>query len=232
VDRAGSRTALGEPAPRGFQNHLVIARLEFEIPSSVWLSVFSRKHPDLSIDVNQTTPIAGNDILGEFEISGPAREWTREISRYPDVISVERLHVLPGPGWYRVRYRQPIYLAVAEKLEMQIRYPRIVVNGAFRCETIARGPEIRRLVRALRAAGCHPRIISLHGETFGPVRSLLTPVQRALFRQALDAGYFEVPRRTTLTELAKRVLRSKSSVSRTLAVVEQKIADFASRTIA
>jgi predicted DNA binding protein len=55
----------------------------------------------------------------------------------------------------------------------------------------------------------------------------LTSIQRALFRQALALGYFEVPRRITLTQLAHKVSRNKSSVSTTLATVERKLAEFA-----
>ncbi len=55
----------------------------------------------------------------------------------------------------------------------------------------------------------------------------MTAVQRAMFRQALERGYFDVPRRITLTQLARELSRSKSTVSMTLATVERKLAEAA-----
>jgi hypothetical protein len=232
LGQASPGPARGRPHSSGIQNHLATVRLRFEIPSTVWLSGFTRRHPDLYIEVHNTTRVSGKNALGEFEVYGPPRDWSPEIARFPDVRSVERLQMLPGLGRYRVRFRLPVYLAIAYELELHLRYPRGAKNGGFTCETIARPPEVRRFVSALRAAGCRPRVVSARGDPDGPPRPLLTQVQRALFRHAMATGYFEVPRRITLTALARRVSRNKSSVSRTLAVVERKFADLASRTIA
>ncbi|HTT25710.1 MAG TPA: helix-turn-helix domain-containing protein, partial [Thermoplasmata archaeon] len=52
---------------------------------------------------------------------------------------------------------------------------------------------------------------------------VLTPSQRTLLLQAVAAGYFDVPRRTSLTRLASRLAKSKSTVSEMLAIVEHKL---------
>jgi len=143
------------------------------------------------------------------------------------VIDVDRLHVLPGLGRFRVRFQEPVYLRIVHELEMHLRYPRSARNGIYRCETIARTTEIRRLVSALFAAGCRPRVVLLWREALRSLRPILTPVQRELFSEAFASGYFDVPRRITLTALARKVSRSKSSVSRALAIVERKLAESA-----
>jgi hypothetical protein len=55
-------------------------------------------------------------------------------------------------------------------------------------------------------AGCEPHLVSLRRDSLRPVQPSLAPVQRVLFRQALALGFFEVPRRITLTRLADNVL--------------------------
>ncbi len=69
------------------------------------------------------------------------------------------------------------------------------------------------------------------GTTLGPVRpgivlgpeQLLTRRQSEVFHVALTEGYWDVPRRTTLTRLALQLNMSKSSLSETLSGVERKV---------
>jgi len=226
----------GDPAAAGRQlrppNHVAILKLEFTIPPDVWYGQFTRRHPELVVKATNIISVAGDDTLGEFEIYGPPVDWTNEIARYPNVIDVESLEVLPDLGRYRVRYCQSPLIPLATRLEVLIRYPSIVKNGILECELFAGRLEIYRVVNALAKAGGEPRLLSLRPGPLRPVTQasvvVLTPVQRALFHQALTSGYYEVPRRVTLTQLAERVYRNKSSVSKTLARVERELAKFAS----
>jgi HTH DNA binding domain len=222
---------IGNRSPAAYGDRLAIIRLELEIPHGTWLSGFTRKHPDLLVEVHNTMTVNPTNTIGDFEIYGPATDWTREIAEYPDVLHVERLDVFPDLGRYRVVFRQPIYLRIARELSVLLSYPRITQAGIFTCETVARTSQVRRLVTALRDSGCRVRIVSLRRDSLRSCRPVFTPVQRDLFRQALASGYFEVPRRITLSGLAKKLSRSKSSVSETLAIVERKLAETATRAV-
>jgi len=218
------------PQPR--LDRLAIMRLEFDIPRDVWLSAFSRAHPDLLIEVHNTMTVAPKQTLGDFEIYGPKKDWTSEIARYRDVLQVTRLDVFPDLSRYRVRFSQPIYLALAHDLALLLRYPRTAQDGVFNCETVAETSQVHRLIARLRDAGCKARVVSLRRDSLRSCRPTFTPVQREIFRQALASGYFEVPRRITLTGLATKLSRSKSTVSETLAVVERKLAETVATTAA
>jgi HTH DNA binding domain len=214
-------------SPQSHPDRLAIMRLEFEIPRDVWLSAFSRAHPDLLIEVHNTMTVAPKQTLGDFEIYGPRRDWTNEVAGYPDVLDVERLEVFPDLGRYRVRFLQPIFLSLAHALSLLLSYPMTTQAGVYSCETVAQTQQVRGLITALRDAGCKARVVSLRRDSLRSCRPAFTPVQRDVFRQALASGYFEVPRRITLTGLATKLSRSKSSVSETLAVVERKLAETA-----
>jgi predicted DNA binding protein len=202
-------------------------KLELRIPPKIWYGEFTRKHPELVVEQTNTMSVGSNDTLGEYEIYGPPVDWTNEIAASSGVIEVESLDARPAYGRYQVRYRRSSLLALQTKFEVLARYPRTAKNGILECELIARRSHMRRAVEALAKAGNEPRLISLHRDSLRSVRLTLTPVQSALLRQALVLGYFEVPRGITLTQLAKKVSRSKSSVSRTLAVVERKLVETA-----
>ncbi len=86
------------------------------------------------------------------------------------------------------------------------------------------GPEIkvRRLLDAMRSKVPDLTVESVrHDSAQG--REILTPRQEELFRRAMAEGYFEVPRRVTLTELAARLGMAVSSLSEALAIIEKKL---------
>jgi hypothetical protein len=51
----------------------------------------------------------------------------------------------------------------------------------------------------------------------------LTDRQQEIFQSAKQTGYFEVPRRVSLTELAAQLAVSKGYLSRALAIVEREM---------
>ena len=216
------------PAPAAYssfgKDRIAIMRLELRMPADIWYSALTLRHPDLVVEVTSVAPVPGTNSLAEVEIYGPAVDWSSEIAGCSDVQEVHRLSLRPDLGRYSVRYRQTVIITIATELEILIRYPRTIQNGILTCETIAPVSQLRKALAVLRDLGTDPRITSLRRDVLRSVRLTLTPSQGALFRQALALGYFEVPRRISLTRLAERVTRSKSSVSEMLAVVERKLA--------
>ena len=196
--------------------------------------MFTRAHPDLRIEIRGSATLSAKHVVMEAAIFGPGEngtdtDWTQEIAEIPDVLKVDRIDVLPGLNCYRVVTHIPSFIRIAKEHGLLLRYPRIVERGAMTCETIAHRSQLQGFVTALRGMGQKARILSLRGDALRTASLTLTATQRNIFQQALAAGYFEVPRRITLTQLAHKLGRSKSSVSVELAIVERKLAENASR---
>jgi predicted DNA binding protein len=223
--RAGMHRTLRSPSDR---KRIIIMKLEARMSPRSWYSGFTRRHPDLVLEVTNAVPAADYHTLAEVEIYGPPKDWSSEIAGFPDVLEAELLSEHPNLGRYRVRYRTTQIIRLTYELEVMIRYPRTIQNGILTCETIARLSQLRQLFAGLRTLGWEPHVTSLRRDSLRSVRLAFTAPQRALFRQALALGYFEVPRRISLGRLAEKVSRSKSSVSEMLAVVERKLAHSAS----
>jgi hypothetical protein len=209
-------------------DRLAIVKIELDLRQSSWVAGFSRKHPDLLLEIHSALRLRGNQILTDIEVFGPPKDWGPEISALPGVAEVSRLAVPPEFGRYRVLYRLSSVQALVAQFEVLLQYPLTIQNGVCSAEVVDRLSRIRRLVAALRASGYDARLVSLRQESLRSRRPNLTRVQREVFNQAVASGYFHVPRQITLTQLAERLSRSKSSVSETLAVVERKLAEAAS----
>ena len=213
------------PAPH--KDRLAMVHIEIDLPEEVWLKGFTHDHPNLLVELHNILVVPNQKVLADVEIRPSGTDWKDEIATFPDVEDVVPLEVPPETGRYRVLSQESRVVSVIVELEILLRYPTRAKNGVVSFETVDQISRIRSLVATLRSRGFRPRIVSLRKEFFRSREPSMTAVQRAMFRDALESGYFDVPRRITLTQLAQKLSRSKSTVSETLAVVERKLAEAA-----
>ncbi len=84
-------------------------------------------------------------------------------------------------------------------------------------------PRVAALLTALARRRLNMKVRSLRpGGTLTP-SALLTARQDELFRRAVRSGYYEVPRRISLSQLARRAGVAVSTLSVTLAIAERKL---------
>lgn len=107
----------------------------------------------------------------------------------------------------------------------------IAHDGTLTTKTVDLTSGICRLVNVTRTTGRDARVTSLR---LAPLQSPVgarTAGQRALCRHALAVGDYDVPRLITLTSLAKKISRSRSSVSRRPAAIERKLLEVGYRSV-
>ncbi len=228
-DRANGRgTRFPPQSSEVSEDRLLVATLRVQIPDRIWLGPFSRRHPSVGLEVLGRSEIGRSHVVADIWIGGrPAGIWRREIARYSDVSHVDCLAEV-GPGsLYRVRFVGPPVIELYRQLEVPLPFPMRVQGGAIEWEVVARAPEFQRIVRFAQSIDPHLRLTWTRR---APLRShlpRLTRAQTALLKRAIAEGYFSVPRRITLVDLARAVNRSKSSVSEALARIELKLLESA-----
>jgi predicted DNA binding protein len=204
-----------------------VVRIRFEISEDLPLKEFTIAHPELEASIVATQTLPDGHAVIEFDVTSqrPA-DYTGELGHCPHVLSVTRIDPV-GP---RTRYQAlidltPSYVKVVNEFGALLRYPRLVARGKHTAEVAARTSQIRRVLQGMRQI-CSEVEVLRFGR--GPMRTCpsgLTPHQVALLHHSLSAGYFDVPRRVTLTGLARGLNRSKSSVSRALAIIERQLVE-------
>ena len=213
------RSGLGEPGS------IVVATLTYRLPDRIWVGGFSRAHPSSLIEFLAYSPLSRDLSVADCWITGrPAGVWASEISRYPDVRRVESIAEVGRGCLYRVTFRNPPVVYLYRRLRLPIPLPVWMQDGMGRWEIVARAREFRRLVEHFRrTVDPDLRIVCMHR---GPLRShlpQLSAAQRRMLSVAMAAGYYAVPRKVTLGELAGRLRRSRSALSEALASVEEKL---------
>jgi predicted DNA binding protein len=224
LEKGGSYRGPGAPVR---QDRLAVVRIRFEINQELPLSTLTRAHPELQASILASQPIRDGRTVLEIELtSSEPKDYASELSDLPGVLALSRLSP-PGPV---ARYQividlSPQYMRAVERVGALLRYPRLVHDGQHTVEVAARTSEIRRLLEDLRRICRDVEVLRFGRIPMSSCPSTLTPRQYALLNRALAAGYFDVPRRITLTRLAHTLGRGKSSVSRALALIEKQLAE-------
>jgi hypothetical protein len=190
------------------------------------MAPLSAAYPSVRFQVLDRLEISPRRVLFELRMpTVPTVSWSTQLRRLPGVESVELIDATTTAEIYRVLFAGRTFVPLVKRWRLLRRFPFPVEGGVATWWIV--GPEAR--VRRLLASLQRDKVawsIDLIRRGLGPgVRGALTPRQREVLRKAVAAGYFDVPRRVSLTELAVRLGVASSTLSVTLAVIEKKIVE-------
>jgi len=209
---------------------LLIATFRLRIPKQLWTGAFTASHPGVAMEVLNRSDVSKDISVSDYWISGsPPGVWSRDIAAYSDVLKVDSLAEVGDGCLYRVTYRNPPVIYLYRELGMPIQFPLRIQNGRLDWEVVARRSEYETILEHMRRTDPEFQIISIRRRPLRSHLPMLTDAQHQLLTQAMAAGYFAVPRGITLTDLARRLDRSKSAVSEAIAIIEKKLLESALR---
>jgi predicted DNA binding protein len=201
-----------------------LATLKIRIPKSLWPGPFSSAHPSVRVEVLNRTERTPEQSVSDYWISGePPGVWAREIASYPDVAKVDSLAEVGDGCLYRITYRDPPVVQLYRRLGLPFQFPLRIQAGFIVWEVVARYSDFEQILAHARSVDPEVSIVSIRRRVLRSHLPLLTPTQQELLSQAMAAGYFAVPRGITLTALARRLGRSKSGISESLALIEKRL---------
>lgn len=221
---------LREAKDEGTGGRVLLASLRVRIPKGLWTGTFTRAHPGVSLEVLNRADVSKDVSVSDHWISGqPPGVWAREISGFADILKVDSLAEVGDGSLYRITYRNPPIIYLYRELGIPIHFPLRVQNGAIRWEIVARRSEFQSVLKYMERADPNFQLVSIRRRPLRSHLPVLTDNQHQLLTQAMAAGYFAVPRGITLTDLARRLDRSKSAVSEGIAIIERKLLESALR---
>ncbi len=203
-------------------------RIVAQLGRDSWGHRFSRAHPSCRLELLDRMELAPDRILVEVRMMGPgAFDWAQESQKEPGVVHVESHVEDARTVLYRVTFQAPRIHIITRQHQVLIHYPIIIQNGVSQFETFGTGPQMRAYLQDLRDR-IGPSHVSAVRRAHLPAQSLgLSPAQDVIFRDAVAMGYFQSPRGISVTELAERLGRSKSTISTALAKIQQRLAESA-----
>jgi predicted DNA binding protein len=189
--------------------------LRVENPACAWCHEATLSGAGVKVRVLAHFPANDGTVHEEVEISGSA--WKETIDRIRKLDTVNEVEILETSGdGARLRMRVaecPLPHAVNASGVMP-RFPFSVRQGSDEWLLVAGKEETTKFVHRIRQGGTNVEVLfsRLYRQDPGA-----TSHQRKLMEAAIDQGYYEVPRRVTLTKLAERLGMAKSTLSEVLA---------------
>jgi hypothetical protein len=222
--RGTHRSVSTVETPEGY----ALYRVEVPLSKDGWGYNYTRAHPSMRLELLDRIEVGEDLLLAEVRMMGPgAFDWPAESRRYPNVLHFETLPEGPNSVVYRLTYRTPSTHTITRRHGVLTRYPIVVQNGISQFETFATQAQMRSYLKELRERVGPSQVGSVEQGAVSTQSLGLTPGQSAIFQEAVGAGFFQVPREITLTELADRLGRSKSTISTALVKIRKRLAESA-----
>ena len=179
-------------------------RIEVRLPEGHWSGDVSRERPEAVLRIEETMPLGKG--RGAAKISS-SYNLSEELNSHQGIDEVRDL----GGNRYEVDIapRGGGYIKEIRAVGVIPRSPFEVRDGWVDWTIECSGEKSRELVRLLKESDIPYRVIS----TRKTGSRILTPKQRLIFDSALNQGYWETPRRITLSALADFIGLSKSTLS-------------------
>jgi hypothetical protein len=189
------------------------AKLTVSIPAGTWIHETSTAHPDATFRVLAVLPGESGGVA-LLEIRGPDPvSVLADVERREDVAGVDLLWSNEGAATVQVETTDPRLLSPIREAGVPLRTPFEVDEGAATWEVTTSSERLSALGSRLEAAGVGFDVERVRGDPPDPGESLLTDRQREVLLRAAERGYYETPRRTTLTEVAESLEVSKATAS-------------------
>lgn len=203
----------GEPMPQ--------ANLTITIPRGVWIGDISRDHPDVGIRI--LAALTGEDAgVGLVEIASPdGDEILEDIRTNDSVTEFEILQRTDDTVLLQFETTMPLLLLPIQDSGVPLTMPFTIRDGKAQWEITAPQSRLSELGTQLEEFGIPFTVNEIH--QYIEPDQLLTDRQLRLVHAAVDHGYYDTPRRCSLTGLAEDLGLAKSTMSETLHRAEERI---------
>lgn len=187
------------------------AKLSITVPDSVWTGELSRTHAEtrfrvLAATANESTGVARLTLIGPDPKSVCER-----IHEYDSVTDLSVFETSPNRYEIQVETTVPLLLTPLQASGVPIETPFEVNDGEMLLETTIQQHRLSELDEQLEAFGIFFSVEQIKQEMES--NDLLIDRQRGVLYDAIDRGYYDTPRRITLTELADELNMAASTCS-------------------
>lgn len=199
------------------------SQLTISLPDGACLTDASVAHPETTVSVLAGVPVDDDGSI-LLHLAGPDGDtvdaFLAHLTGCPDVVQTNVLERTESEATVEFEPFVQSVLFASEEAGMPIEYPVEIRNGRATVETTGPEERLSRLVALLRSLDLDFEVDYTREV---PDVTPLSERQRELVVTAVERGYYDTPRRCSLTELADEVGISKSACSETLHRAEETI---------
>ena len=202
-------------------SEVMTAKFAIQMPTKLWIAALSKKYPEITFEILSILPtekMIGNALV---KITGDnAEKILQEITDHPSSLELHLISDLEKSKIFNVKTNDPWLLISLIKSEVILKMPVLVKNGIASWEILAPHEKISKFNDLLKEKNIKFQLKSIGKYKEEPQ---LTVRQTEVLDQAVKMGYYEIPRKITLTALAKKLNIAKSTLSGILRRIDKKL---------
>lgn len=197
------------------------ATLAVTLPENVWVQQLSTAYPEATFQVIAAVPgtdsgfalvrITGSDTVTILE----------EMDEHSQIVDLSLVQRSEDEATVHFETTMPLLLFSSRDSGMPIELPVEIQDGKATIEATGSRKHLSQFAEQLSQFGLQYRIESLQEQLHD--NQLLSQRQQELVIAAVEQGYYDTPRRCSLTELADHLGIAKSTCSETLHRAEEAI---------
>ncbi|MGQ4873718.1 MAG: helix-turn-helix domain-containing protein [Promethearchaeia archaeon] len=195
-----------------------LARIKLKFPEKLWISYIFQKFPDIRMEIQYFLPFdleksIGNSVIDiqHYKID----DIIKEVREHPSVLELNVLERNENFIKINVKTKDPYLLYAVIENGVLIDFPVRVKEGYAYWRLISSRNGIDKLLTVFDKKGIEYELLRIGNSPYDLEDDVhrLTFEENFILNKAIDLGFFEVPRKISLEELAKSLGKSKSALS-------------------
>jgi predicted DNA binding protein len=190
------------------------ATFSVTLPETVWIQQVSSTYPAMTFEVLAAVPSSESGFALVRLTGADVSAALEDVQRHPQLVEVSVVQRSVDEATVHFESTMPLVLFSSRDAGVPIELPVTIREGIATIEVTGSRERLSAFAEQLSRFDLQYRIEALRERLHDD--QLLSQRQRELVVAAVEAGYYDTPRRTSLTELAATLDIAKSTCSETL----------------
>ncbi len=195
-----------------------LARIKIKFPDQLWISQIFKNYPDIKLEISHFLPYdlersIGNSIIEikHYKIDSIVEE----IRNHPSVFELSVMETEKNKVKFNIKTKDPYLLYAIIKCGVLVQFPVRVENGYAYWRLISSRARIDQLLTLFEQKKIDFELLRIGKSPYSieDDKNKLSLDEENILDRAISLGFFEVPRKISLEELANELGKSKSGLS-------------------
>ncbi|MBY8979237.1 MAG: helix-turn-helix domain-containing protein [Candidatus Lokiarchaeota archaeon] len=204
-----------------------LARIKIKFPDQLWISEIFKKFRDIRMEIEHFLPYdfensIGNSIIEIFHQNIDLI--MEEVKNHKSVIDISILEKDEKRVKFNVKTKDPFLLYAIINCGVLVNFPVRVREGYAFWRLVSKRESIDKLLTLFDQKGIEYSLLRIGNSPYDidDDKNKLTLNESTILNKAISSGFFEIPRKISLEELANTLGKSKSALSVTLRKIIKK----------
>jgi len=195
-----------------------LARVKIKFPDQLWISQIFKKYPDIKLEISHFLPYdlersIGNSIIEikHYNID----KIIEDVRNHPSVFELSVMETGENKVVFNIKTKDPYLLYAIIQCGVLVQFPVKVKEGYAFWRLISSRDRIDKLLTLFEQKKINFDLLRIGNSPYSldDEKNKLSLNEENVLDKAISSGFFEVPRKISLEELANALGKSKSGLS-------------------